>query len=101
MNLLQKNIDFVNSFSRFSLAYTQMSVAAGEVIMLRCIRMSQGTMSPAEAMGMVMEKATAFAASAEKAAIAAAGGGDVLGIATAALAPYGVKTKSNVRKLRR
>ena len=98
--MLRKNIELMNSWSRFALAYTQMSVAASEVILLRGIRMSQGAMTPPEAMAMVMEKATAFAAAAEKAAIAAAGGGDALRIATAALAPYGAKTRSNVRKLR-
>lgn len=100
LDLLQKNLDLMTSWSRFGLAYAQMSMAAGEVIMRRGLRMSQGLMTPTEAMGMVMEKATAFTASAEKAAIAAARGGDPVRIATAALSPYGVKTRSNVRKLR-
>jgi hypothetical protein len=50
---------------------------------------------------MVMEKATAFALASEKAAVAAAKGGDATRIATAALRPYGTKARSNVRRLRR
>ena len=76
-------------------------MSAGEVIFHRSMRMASGTMTPPEAVGMVMEKATAFAASAEKATVAAARGGDPVKIATAALRPYGSKTRSNVRKLRR
>jgi hypothetical protein len=98
---MQKNLEMMNSWSRFALAYTQMSVAAGEVITRRGIRMAQGSVGPAEAMGMVMEKATAFALASEKAAVAAAGGGDMLKVATAALGPYGTQTRSNAQKLRR
>lgn len=97
----QKNLANLASWSRFAVAYTEMSMAAGEVIFRRSLQMSQGTMTPADAMSMVMEKATAFAASAEKATVAAAQGGDPIRIATAALQPYGLKTSSNVRKLRR
>jgi len=86
---------------KYATAMTRMQMAAAEVIMRRTQRMASGTMTPPEAMGMVLEKATAFAASAEKAAVAAAKGGDVARIATAALRPYGSKTRSNVRKLRR
>lgn len=97
----QKNLATFGSLSRLAFAYTEMTMAAGEVIFRRSLQMSQGTMTPADAMGMVMEKATAFAASAENATVAAAKGGDPIGIATAALQPYGLKTSSNVRKLRR
>ena len=78
-----------------------MSVAAGEVIVRRSMRMSQGAMTGAEAVGMVMEKATAFAAATEGAAVAAATGGDPARIASAALRPIRAKTRSNVRKYRR
>ena len=37
-------------------------MAAGEVILRRSMRMSQGKMTGPEAIGMVMEKATTFAA---------------------------------------
>ena len=40
--------------------------------MRRTMRMSQGKMTGPEAMGMVMEKATAFATATERAAVAAA-----------------------------
>ncbi len=100
MQAFQKNLDAYASWTRFAFAYSQMSMAAGEVIFRRSLQMSQGVMTPADALGMVMEKATAFAASTEKAAVAAARGGDALGIATAALVPYGATTRANVRKLR-
>jgi hypothetical protein len=48
-----------------------------------------------------MEKATAFAQSSERAAVAAAGGADPVRIADAALAPFSAKAHSNVRSLRR
>ena len=63
--------------------------------------MATGAMSKPEATGMVMEKLTAMVTSAEKAAVAAAQGGNPLAIATAALRPYGSKTRSNARRLRR
>ena len=90
-----------NSWMKFAIAYSQMSMAAGEVIMRRSMRMSQGAMTGPEAVGMVMEKATAFAAATERAAVAAATGGDAARIASAALRPIRAKTRSNVRKLRR
>ena len=78
-----------------------MSMAASEVILRRSMRMSQGAMTAPEAIGMVMEKATAFAAATERAAVAAATGADPAQIATAALRPIRAKTRSNVRKYRR
>jgi hypothetical protein len=89
------------AWTEVATAWTRMSLAAGEVIVRRSQRMATGSMSPPEAMGMVMEKATAFASSAERAAVAAARGGDPAQIARAALRPYGAKTRSNVRKLRK
>lgn len=89
------------AWMNFSLAYGQMSVAAAEVIARRCMRMAQGSMTGSEAIGMVLEKATAFATAAERAAVAAATGADPVRIAEAALHPYTVKTSSNVRRLRR
>lgn len=86
---------------QLSAAYQAMSIAAGEVIFRRTLQMATGSMSPPDAIGMVLEKATVFAVAAEKAAIVAARGGDPVRVATAALRPYGVKTKANVRRLRR
>jgi hypothetical protein len=90
-----------NSWARFALDYSQMAVAAGEVILRRSMRISQGAMTGSEAVGMVMEKATAFAAASERAAVAAATGADPARIARAALKPYRTKARSNVRKYRR
>ncbi len=94
-------MNITNSWMKFATAFTRMSMAASEVIVHRSIRMSQGEMTGPEAMDMVMEKATAFAAATEQAAVAAATGGDALAIATAALRPIGAKTCSNVRLYRR
>jgi hypothetical protein len=86
---------------QFATAYSQMALAAGEVMWRRCLRISQGAMTAPEAVGMVMEKATAFAAATELAAVAAATGADPAKIASAALRPIRAKTHSNVRKYRR
>lgn len=85
---------------RFARAYAEMSTAAAEVIMHRTMKMAQGSMAAPEMLGMVLEKATAFAEASEKAAVAAASGGDPARIASAALRPYSRKTRSNVRKYR-
>lgn len=89
-----------SAWMRFGLAYGQMWMAAGEVIARRSLQMSQGNMSGPEAMGMMMEKATAFAQASEKAAVAAVRGADAAGIASAALRPIRAKTRANVRRLR-
>ncbi|MFQ8431451.1 hypothetical protein [Amaricoccus sp. W119] len=91
---------YATSWMKFARAYYEMSMHAAEVITRRSLRMASGTMTPPEAIGMVMEKATAFAIASERAAITAAKGGDVMKIASAALKPYGAKTRSNARKLR-
>lgn len=88
------------AWAEFAQAYNRMCLSAGEVIARRTMRMASGSMTPYEAVAMVLEKPTAFASSAERAAVAAARGGDAVRIATAALRPYGAKTRSNVRKLR-
>lgn len=96
-----RNLAFMTSWMQFGTAYSQMAMSAGEVIVRRAMRMSQGDMSQAEVIGMMMEKATAFATASERAVVAASRGQDAAMIATAALKPYGQKTRSNVRKLRR
>jgi hypothetical protein len=90
-----------NAWTKFAVDYSQMALAAGEVIMRRTMLMQQGLMTGPEAVGMVMEKATAFAVAAERAAVAAATGADPARIAHAALKPYRTKARSNVRKYRR
>jgi hypothetical protein len=91
---------YADSWMKFATAYGEMSMNAAEVIALRTMRIASGAMTPHEAMAMVLEKATAFSDSAERAAVVAAKGGDVMNIASAALKPYGAKTRSNARKLR-
>lgn len=81
--------------------YSQMNVAAAEVIMHRMTKMAQGGMSGPEAVGMVMEKASAFTKAGERAAIAAARGANPVTIVSAALSPIRARTRSNVRKYRR
>jgi hypothetical protein len=95
------NLEAARSMMALMTAYQAMSIAAGEVILRRSVQMATGTMSPPDALGMILEKVTVFATAAEKAAVAAAQGRDPIHVATAALGPYGIKTKANVRKLRR
>ncbi len=96
-----KTLDAFAAWGNFASAYTRMNLAASEVILRRTQRMALGAMTPHEAMAMVLEKPTALAAATERAAVAAARGGDAATIAAAALRPYGAKTRSNVRKLRK
>jgi hypothetical protein len=91
----------LEAWGKLAIACAQTAMAAGEVIVRRSIRMSQGAMTGAEAVGMVTEKATAFAAATERAAVAAATGADPAKIASAALKPIRARARSNVRKLRR
>jgi hypothetical protein len=90
----------LTGWMNFAVAYTQMSMAAGEVIVRRSMRMSQGAMTGAEVVGMMLEKASAFAEATERAAVAAATGADPAKIASAALKPIRARARSNVRKLR-
>jgi hypothetical protein len=101
MNPLGRSIEATRSWMEFAIAYQAMSLAAAEVILRRSLQMATGSMSPPDAVGMILEKATVFAAAAEKAAVAAARGGDPVRVARAALGPYGTKTRANVRRLRR
>ena len=94
-------LSVANAWIKFAIAFQEMSMAAGEVILRRSMRMSQGKMTGPEAVGMMMEKATTFAAAGERAAVAAATGANPARIADAALRPIRAKTRSNVRKYRR
>lgn len=96
-----RTFDATRQLMMLATAYQAMTIAASEVIFRRSLQMATGSMSPPDAFGMILEKATVFAAAAEKAAVAAARGGDPVRVATAALGPYGAKTKANVRRLRR
>ena len=101
MNYADQGFKAMRAWSGFGMAYTQMLMSANEVILRRTHQMATGAMTKPEATGMVMEKMTAMVVSAEKAAVAAARGGNPMAIATAALRPYGTKTRSNARRLRK
>lgn len=81
-------------------AFVEMTNAAAEVILRRTQMMMVGRMSALEAVVMFTEKATTFAEASHLAARAAAGGGDPVAVARAALGPYGLKTYANVERLR-
>lgn len=97
----KQNQRAMTAWMTYATALGRMQMAAAEVILRRTHQMATGTMTHPEAIGMVLEKGTAMAVSAEKAMVAAARGGDALRVASAALRPFGSKTRSNVRKLRR
>ncbi len=96
-----RNTAALRAWVAYGTALQGMSLAAGEVIFRRSLMLAQGSMSGPDALGMVLEKASTFVLSAEKAAVAASRGADPARIAAAALRPYGSRTKANVRKLRR
>lgn len=93
-------LDAASGWMRFAMSYGQMNLAAAEVIVQRSMKMSQGRMSAPEAVGMILEKATAFTKATENAAVAAFSGADPVRIASAALNPIRAKTRSNARKYR-
>jgi hypothetical protein len=96
-----RSLEAGRALFELGVAYQMMTISALEVIWRRTQMIAEGRMSTPDAMAMVLEKATVFAAAAEKATVAAARGGDPVRVASAALKPYGIKTRSNVRKLRR
>jgi hypothetical protein len=89
------------ALGRLGHAATMMSLAAAEVMFARTVMMAQGGMSGPEAARMWMEKPAAFAQSAQKAAMAAARGGDAVTVATAALRPIRHSASANARRLRK
>ncbi|MFT7028235.1 MAG: hypothetical protein ACJAVS_002471 [Paracoccaceae bacterium] len=88
-------------WARYTIAVAEMTAEASEIIVRRTTRMAHGRMTMSEATNMVMEKATAFSASNEKAIGAAIGGAAPLAILDAALKPYGAQTRANVKRLRK
>ena len=93
-------LDGMRSMIQFATAYQTMAIAAGEVFFRRSLMMASGSMSATDAVTMVVEKATTFAEAAGGANNAVAKGQDLVGVATAALEPYGARTAANVRDLR-
>jgi hypothetical protein len=86
---------------RLAQAGAAVQMAAGEVILRRTMMMAGGAMTAQEAAGMVMEKQSAMALSAERAISAAVRGADPVAVATAALGPYRSRAAANARRLRR
>ena len=88
------------SLMRFATAYQTMAIAAGEVFFRRSLMMASGSMSVPDAVNMVAEKATTLAEAAAESTTALVKGEDPVGVATAALEPYGTRTAANVQELR-
>lgn len=93
--------DLFFGWAKYSLALVEMSAEASEIIVRRTTRMAHGRMTVQEAAEMVLEKASAFAMSHEKAAHAAVSGAAPHVILGAALLPYGAQTRANVTELRK
>jgi hypothetical protein len=94
-------LDAYVAWARVGFAVSRMSLSAAEVIARRSAMMASGAMSGPEAARMLAEKPAAFAAAAQRAAIAAASGRDPARIAEAALKPLRAKAAANARRLRR
>jgi hypothetical protein len=93
-------LDGMQSLMRLATASQTMAIASGEVFFRRSLMMASGSMSLPDAVNMVAEKATTLAEAAGGATTALIRGEDPVGIATAALEPYGTRTAANVRDLR-
>jgi hypothetical protein len=93
-------LDGMRALMQFATAYQTMTIAAGEVFFRRSLMMAGGSMSASDAADMVVEKATTFAEAAGEATTAVVKGEDPVGVATAALEPYGTRTAANVRDMR-
>ena len=94
-------LDAYMAWVRVGLAVGRTNLAAAEVIARRSAMMASGAMSGPEAARMLVEKPAAFAAAAQRAAVAAASGSDPARIAEAALRPLRAKAAANARRLRR
>lgn len=101
MSYIEQQMKAMQAWGAFCSAYAQMLMSAQEVILRRTHQMATGIMTGPEATGMVLEKMTAMATATERAAVAAAKGGNPLSVATAALEPYRRKTRANARRLRK
>ena len=88
------------AWGRVATGMARMNLAAAEVVLRRTTMIATGSLSAPEAAKMVLEKHTAFAAAAEKAAMAALRGGDAAAVASAALRPLQRRASANARRLR-
>ncbi|QPH53705.1 hypothetical protein [Pontivivens ytuae] len=90
-----------SSLVRISLAWQRMNAAAAQTIVSRMGLLARGTLSPAEAMSMWVEKPVAFTRGWQGAAMAFAHGRGVSAIIEAGLAPVAARAGSNARRLNR
>ena len=90
----------VQSLMRLATAYQTMALSAGEVFFRRSLLIASGSMRPSDAVNMVVEKATTFGEAVGEATEAVVKGEDPVGVASAALEPFGTRTEANVRELR-
>ena len=90
----------VQSLMRLATAYQRMALSAGEVFFRRSLLIASGSMRPPDAVNMVVEKATTLAEAVGEATEAVVKGEDSVGVASAALEPFGTRTEANVRELR-
>jgi hypothetical protein len=93
-------LEAMRAMMQLSTTYQTMAIAAGEIFCRRFLMMASGSMSATDAVNMVAEKTTTFAEAAGEATTAVVKGDDPVGIANAALEPYGTKTAANLRELR-
>jgi hypothetical protein len=93
-------INGMESLMRYGTAYQTMAIAAGEVFFRRSLMMASGSRSVPNAGNVVPKKPTTLAEAAGEATTALVKGEDPVGVATAALEPYGTRTAANVQELR-
>jgi len=80
---------------------TQLGVAAGSVIQLRMMQIALGTMKPAEATRMMMEKPAAFLKASEDSARALAANQGLAAATVAGLSPLRIAAEANAKRLSR
>lgn len=91
----------MTAWMKLAQAQQAMAMSAAEVVWRRGGMMAQNAMTPIEATRMVIEKPAAFALGAQRAAMAAARGGDAAKVMTAGLRPIASAAAGNRRRLRR
>ena len=88
-------------WQQVALAYTEMCLSAGEVILRRSARLGSGRMSATEALEMLFEKPVILSRAFEKAAIASPFRPTAPAVALATIAPIHRRTRRNVKRLRK
>jgi hypothetical protein len=93
-------LEATRAMMQFTTAYQTMTIAAAEIFFRRSLMMVSGSISATDAVNMVAEKTTTFAEAAGEATTALVKGEDPVGVANAALEPYGTRTAANLREIR-